>query len=591
MPNIELYSGEVAAEEQRAVVRLLERVMTPHDARDALTRFSGGSSRRSIEWIVAATEREGSFSNSLRLPDDRLISLLVEVAGAELLTDREVRRIIADKCGADALEKLHDYPSETFGRAGHRSKVNAVAQRKWHPGKSWAAHFVRTVGLPLVFAGTRGDKAPPDMLVVEPFAPLPELADFQGELFDQVLEVLNGREEQNRAILTLPTGAGKTRTTVEALLAWWRERTDRSIILWIAQSEELCEQAVQAFREVWIDLGHREDAARDALTIGRLWGDRDAVPLDCGVVVASIQKLHAAARGDGRDLRVEDLGILGDSTGVVVIDEAHRSLAPSYSTVLGTLGINFRRKGAATALLGLTATPRRTSPAETVRLHRRFHDQILTAPSLGSDPVMSLRNRHVLATVQVESLNYDAPQLDLSRTPKYAGYYESFEDIHPQLLQQLGEEHRRNRCLIERMLELDPDWPVLLFACSVQHAQAMASILQRNRRSAACVTGTTRTPTRRGLIERFRERELSVLCNYGVLTTGFDAPSVRCVVVARPTASPILYEQMIGRGMRGPKFGGTEECLVIDVDDNLQWRNMPAAVEYSSLEQEMRYAR
>ncbi|WP_395312115.1 hypothetical protein V4U86_19060 [Mycobacterium sp. AMU20-3851] len=76
-----------------------------------------------------------------------------------------------------------------------------------------------------------------------------------------------------------------------------------------------------------------------------------------------------------------------------------------------------------------------------------------------------------------------------------------------------------------------------------------------------------------------------------MLTTGFDAPSVRCVVVARPTVSHVLYEQMIGRGLRGPAFGGTDKCLIIDVDDNIQWRDRPATVHYSGLEQEMRYAR
>ncbi len=118
----------------------------------------------------------------------------------------------------------------------------------------------------------------------------------------------------------------------------------------------------------------------------------------------------------------------------------------------------------------------------------------------------------------------------------------------------------------------------------------MSSLLQRSGRSSACITAKTRSSTRRGLIERFRSGAVSTLCNYGVLTTGFDAPSVRCVVVARPTASRILYEQMIGRGLRGPLFGGTEECLVIDVDDNIQWRNEPVLVQYPNLEREMRYA-
>jgi superfamily II DNA or RNA helicase len=66
-----------------------------------------------------------------------------------------------------------------------------------------------------------------------------------------------------------------------------------------------------------------------------------------------------------------------------------------------------------------------------------------------------------------------------------------------------------------------------------------------------------------------------------VLTTGFDAPLVRAVVIGRPTASPILYEQMIGRGMRGPSFGGTEECLVIDVEDNIKFGGQMAYQRYA----------
>jgi len=61
-----------------------------------------------------------------------------------------------------------------------------------------------------------------------------------------------------------------------------------------------------------------------------------------------------------------------------------------------------------------------------------------------------------------------------------------------------------------------------------------------------------------------------ILCNYGVLTTGFDAPKVEAVVIARPTDSPVLYEQMIGRGMRGPLNGGTVECRIVDLIDHIE---------------------
>ena len=584
------YPGDISREDQGRMIRFLERTLTPQESRAAIARFSSDSRGRSIEWIVAAAERETTPPKTLRLPDDSLATLLVELAGTDLLSDRELRRLIASRADPRILAKLHEYASTTIGRGGDRSKINAVAQRKWHPGKSWATHFVRSIRMPLAFAGWKGEAALPDTLDVEPCVKLPPLADFQQELFEQLLEILQSPEDENRAILTLPTGAGKTRTAVEALLSWRQSRPERPIILWIAQSDELCEQAVQAVREVWFDLGHGKSSFRESLTIGRLWGSRNAVPWECGAVVASIQKLYAAASGEGSDLTPEDLQVLGEQTGVVVVDEAHRALAPSYGTVLTQLGFNFRQKSAKTALIGLTATPRRTSDEETLRLRRRFHNQILNVPSLGEDPVQTLRGRGVLARIEVESLDYDAERIDLGASEKHAQFYEDFQDIHQDILRRLGEEHTRNRRLIQRLLKLDPDWPVLVFACSVQHAQAMTSLLQRNGRSAACVLGSTRPATRRATIERFRNKKLSVLCNYGVLTTGFDAPSVRCVVVARPTASPVLYEQMVGRGMRGPEFGGTKECLVIDVDDNIRWRNKPATIQYDTLDQEMRHA-
>ena len=572
------------------MIRFLKRFMTPRDTRATLARFSKDSRGRSIEWIVAAAESEGNPPKTPQLPDDRLITLLVELASVDLLSDRGLRRLIAGNCDRLRLQRLHNYQSSVRGGQSYRSQVDAVARRKWHPGKSWATHFVHTLRLPPAYAGFKVEQALPDTLDVEPCITLPALRDFQEELQEQLTEVLNRQKGDNRAILTLPTGAGKTRTAAEALLTWQKSQQEPQIILWIAQSDELCEQAVQSFREVWFDLGHRRGSFRRTLTIGRLWGDRNASPFECGVVVASIQKLHAAVRGAGQEMTPEELEVIGEETGVVVIDEAHRALAPSYGSVLNALGISFRSKQSTTALLGLTATPRRASEDETVRLRRRFHDRILIAPSLGQDPVQTLRAQGVLARIDYESLDYDAKRIDLSTNKTHDQYYVDFDDIHPEVLRKLGEEHRRNRRILERLLELDPRWPTLLFACSTQHAQAMASLLQRGGRSAACVLGTTRPATRRSLIERFRDGNLSVLCNYGVLTTGFDAPKVRCVVVARPTASPILYEQMVGRGLRGPEFGGTKQCLVIDVDDNIRWRNRTATVEYLSLEREMRNA-
>jgi len=70
------------------------------------------------------------------------------------------------------------------------------------------------------------------------------------------------------------------------------------------------------------------------------------------------------------------------------------------------------------------------------------------------------------------------------------------------------------------------------------------------------------------VIDRFKRAEIRVLCNCEVLTTGFDAPKVSHVVMARPTVSGVLYEQMVGRGLRGRAFGGTDTCVILDCQDD-----------------------
>jgi superfamily II DNA or RNA helicase len=412
------------------------------------------------------------------------------------------------------------------------------------------------------------------------------LEDFQTELCRRLLDLLAGGPGNNRGILTLPTGAGKTRTAVEALIRWRLGATERRTLLWIAQSEELCEQAVQAFREVWIDQGHRPEGVRETLSVYRLWGGGRVIPASAGVVVASIQKLHAIVRGedDGAeetDERKQELAAMAGQIGAVVIDEAHRMLAPSYTEVLDFLGIELARGASSTVpMIGLTATPYRTLDDETRRLVTRFHGRLLAPSNLGEDPIAALRERGVLSRPVHKIVLHAGPVHSVDDDPKYREYYERFGDLHPELVGQLGQERPRNQQLLGVLLELPADWPTLFFACSVEHAKAITVLLARRGRIAATVSGETRPATRRFLIEEFRAGRISVLCNYGVLTTGFDAPRVRALVISRPTASPVLYEQMIGRGMRGPRFGGTEECLVIDVADNIRFGGQMAFRRY-----------
>jgi DNA repair protein RadD len=108
----------------------------------------------------------------------------------------------------------------------------------------------------------------------------------------------------------------------------------------------------------------------------------------------------------------------------------------------------------------------------------------------------------------------------------------------------------------------------LIFASGVRHGEHVVRVLhEKHGVECGFVTGETAAGERSALLGRFRWGELKHLCNVNVLTTGFDAPNIDCVVLLRPTLSPGLYYQMVGRGFR--LHPGKEDCLVLDFGGNV----------------------
>ena len=82
------------------------------------------------------------------------------------------------------------------------------------------------------------------------------------------------------------------------------------------------------------------------------------------------------------------------------------------------------------------------------------------------------------------------------------------------------------------------------------------------------IDASTPVDKRKGIIRSFRNAETDVLLNFGILTTGFDAPNTDAVIICRPLdQEDSLFKQMIGRGLRGSEFGGTEDCIIVHFEE------------------------
>ena len=451
----------------------------------------------------------------------------------------------------------------THGPDSLRTLTPVLDQQGLAPPGRWTGTgeslaFVRALGFPDEYAGgITGHRTPWEE--VRGLVRLKPLHDYQADIVGQLAALFASTDGRRRAILSLPTGAGKTRIAVQALVERVLMRRGSPLVLWVAQQDELCEQAVQCFIQVWANLGPEGQRLR----VSRLWGGFGVglSELDAGpqVVVATIQSLGNRFDTDGFSwLSQPD---------AVVVDEAHYGTTPTYTGLLKWFASADETDPA--PLLGLTATPfRGFDERETDRLSKRFDRRLI--PSAEEQPALykRLQDKGVLARVQQQLLespvSFDFSEDELNEIARFA-----FGRFPSSAARRLGRNEERNRLIVERILGLDELDKVLVFACSVEHAQLLAGLLNLRGRKSAAIAGDTGRGLRQSFIDEFLDGDLRVLTNYGVLTTGFDAPQVDTIVLARPTFSPVLYQQMIGRGLRGPLNGGKESCRLINVFDNL----------------------
>ena len=237
-----------------------------------------------------------------------LATAFVHRHGRDLLCDPKVRKAVARTAGVST-------------------------PKRWQSGKPAALKFVADAGLPRELAGIAAEKSAPNVEVLQGRFRLPPLLGFQRETKAELDRTL--RSPGDRAMLTLPTGAGKTRIAVESIRDWFEERSkttdhgDICNVLWLAHTAELCEQVCLCFKQVW-------DASENVepLRLVRSWGEhaqdlartRRTLEVTRGrpcVLVSTPQRI-VKLLANSSEVAAEVLQELACSLGAVVVDEAHR---------------------------------------------------------------------------------------------------------------------------------------------------------------------------------------------------------------------------------------------------------------------------
>jgi len=334
---------------------------------------------------------------------------------------------------------------------------------------------------------------------------------------EEALKSINDFSEKgiNKQLVVLPTGAGKT--VIFSHLPQFKK--DSLPMLVLAHRAELLYQAKEKISWSNPELDIQIEQA-------------DNIAGYCDVVVASVPTL-------GRAESERILKYPKDYFKSIVIDEAHHAAAPTYRRILDYFNAPF--------VLGVTATPQRS---DNTRLTDVF-DEIVYYKT-----IQDLIEDGYLCTLVGYRIKTDT---DISGVATNEGDYVASQ------LEDAIDTPERNAHIVAAYNSLVPESKAIVFCAGVKHANNLATSFASAQIKTEVILGATDSDSRRDILARFRMGTTKVLINVGVLTEGFDEPTVETIILARPTRSTLLYTQIVGRGTR--LHEGKPHCTVLDFAD------------------------
>ncbi|MEP6929725.1 MAG: DEAD/DEAH box helicase, partial [Flavobacterium sp.] len=342
-----------------------------------------------------------------------------------------------------------------------------------------------------------------------------ELYAYQKGDIDAIFDRLDNAPAQHHLLYQLPTGGGKT-VIFSEIVRRYLANNDKKVVV-LTHRIELCKQTSKMLKGFGVS---------NKIINSKVKELPDQNEFSC--FVAMVETLKN---------RINDEKLHLDNIGLVIIDEAHYN---SFRKLLNSFKNAF--------ILGVTATP--LSSNIKLPMHQSYDELIV------GDTISSLIDKGFLARATTYSYDVGLTSLKVGINGDYT--VKSSDDLYTNTIMQ--------EKLLHAYTERSLGKKTLIFNNGIHTSLYVYETFREAGYDIRHLDNTSSSEERKDILAWFKKTPDAILTSVGILTTGFDEPTVETIILNRATKSLTLYYQMIGRGSR--KLPGKDEFTVIDLGNN-----------------------
>ncbi|MFU2192203.1 MAG: HEAT repeat domain-containing protein [Methanobacterium sp.] len=403
-----------------------------------------------------------------------------------------------------------------------------------------------------------------DLIECRNYASKKPPAAHQEEAIIKLKKWFEANEFPSGSILALPTGSGKTFTAVRFLCKNVIAKGYK--ILWLAHTHHLLEQAFYSFGPLSEEFNEGYEVGwipepKEQLNIRVVSGTHNhfninQIKATDDVLIATLQSIVNAHKKKHSKLEK----FLKSTKGKIflVFDEAHHAPAPSYRNLIIGLRKRFKKMN----LLGLTATPTHMNLEKRGWLVELFPQKIVHQTSIEKLFAADILAKPIIKVADTNII----PEFD---EREYLAWDDEIRDLPTRVVTKLAENKKRNKLIAAKYIENKNIYgKTIIFADRGFQCDDINNHLIEQGISSDVMYFQMGNERNANVLERFKNNELDVIVNIKMLTEGTDVPDLSTVFISRQTTSTILMTQMVGRALRGRRFGGGKDANLVFFHDD-----------------------